>query len=167
MVEFPVPSPQMVRAARAHLARRYATGVEALMWEEHDQPLPDIDALTRVITAAHTTTNNHTTTGPAGKGGPPAAIDLGAALVVLLAIRLDIDRLEVELLQTARDSGMQWTTIADILGLPEPTTAEHRYEKLRPRLDAPVDHVRPSPPLTVRRPRRTAPPNASCAPDQA
>jgi hypothetical protein len=136
----------MVRAARAHLARHYATGVEKLMWEEHDQPLPDAEAVGRVITAA-----GHAR---AAAGKPaPAAIDLGASLVVLAAIRLDVDRLEVELIEAARQSGMEWTTIADVLGLPEAAAAERRFEKLRPRLDAPVDQVRPPGVVNARAPK--------------
>jgi hypothetical protein len=124
----------MVRSARAHLAGHYSTEVEKLLWEEHDQPLPDIQAVGRVITASR-------------KRGQamPAAIDVGAALVVLSAVRLDVDRLEVELIEAARRAGMTWTTIADVLGLPEAAAAERRFEKLRPLLDAPVDQVRPPP----------------------
>jgi hypothetical protein len=144
MTDLPLPSPQTVRAARAHLARRYAVGVQKLLWEEHDQPLPDAQAVGRVTAAVE---RARETDEP-----PPAAIDLGAALVVLAAVRLDVDRLEVELVGAARQAGMEWKTIADVLGLPEAGAAERRFEKLRPRLDAPVDQVerRPSSDATPR-----------------
>jgi hypothetical protein len=117
-----------VRAARAHLADRYAMGVETLLWEEHGRPLPDIQAVDRVITAAAQTD---------APGQPPAAMDVGAALIVFVAVRRDIDRLEAELIETARRAGMGWATIADMLGLPDATTAQRRHNELRPLLNAP------------------------------
>lgn len=46
----------MVHAARAHLTRRFGRGVDALLWQEHDRPLPDVDAVAKAlatIRAAH------------------------------------------------------------------------------------------------------------------
>jgi hypothetical protein len=125
----------MVHAARAHLARRYASGVETLLWEEHQHPLPDTDAIRQAIEAIHAA---HASGEP-----PPEATDLGAALVVLQAARLDVDRLEVELIDAVRGAGLDWMAIAAVLGLPDAQAAEHRYETLRPRLDTPTDRVQP------------------------
>jgi hypothetical protein len=125
----------MVHAARAHLARRYARGVETLLWEEHHHPLPDTDAIRQTIGAIGTA--------QAAGEPPPEATDLGAALVVLQAARLDVDRLEVQLIDAVRAAGLDWTAIAAVLGLPDARAAEQRYEKLRPRLDAPTDGVQP------------------------
>jgi type IV secretory pathway VirD2 relaxase len=126
-----------VHAARSHLARRHSEGVEHLLWEEHDKPLPDVDAVRKTIASirqAH------------AAGDQPAAEDLAAALVVLRAARLDMDRLEVELIEAVRDAGLAWAAIAAVLDLPDEKAARQRYEELRPRLDAPVDHIDPPTP---------------------
>jgi hypothetical protein len=133
MSDLPVPSPDMVRAARAHLARRYARGVETLLWEEHHQPLADIDAIAQTILAIRAA--------QAAGQPPPDATDLGAALVVLQAARLDADRLEVELIQAVRGAGLDWTAVATVLRLPDADAAERRFERLRPRLDVLTDEV--------------------------
>ncbi|MEU8346176.1 hypothetical protein AB0C74_31150 [Spirillospora sp. NPDC048832] len=157
----PVPSPQMVRAARAHLARRYGRGVEALLWQAHEYPLPDIDAVRKAIAAIRADHGDTTAggraeeteaaeqEGGAGAAGQPAAVDgvdLGAALVVLQAARLDLDRLEVELVDAVREAGLDWAAIAAVLELPDAAAAQQRYEQLRPRLHAPVHHVAPPEP---------------------
>jgi hypothetical protein len=66
MGEEPVPTPEMVRAARAHLASRYAKGAAELMWEEYHRPLPDLDAIRAVIDAARAPSPDR-----------PATMDLG------------------------------------------------------------------------------------------
>jgi hypothetical protein len=125
----------MVRAARSHLARRYAEGVAELLWREHGRPLPDVDAITKSIATVR----------QAQVAGEPAPIaeDLVAALVVLRAARLDMDRLEVSLVEAVRDVGLDWATIAAGLDLPDGDAAKSRYETLRPRAEAPIDHVVP------------------------
>jgi len=121
----------MVRAARAHLTSRFGKGVESLLWETREYPLPDVDAIAKVIAVIR-----------GGLGdGPPDSTDLGAALVVLQAARLDMDRLEVDLLDAVHEAGLEWAQIAAVLELPDAAAAEERYAKLRPRLDAPVDEV--------------------------
>ncbi|GAA2587506.1 hypothetical protein GCM10010411_20420 [Actinomadura fulvescens] len=124
--------------------------MEALLWEAHEHPLPDVDAVGKTIAAIR-----------AAQDGEPEQItsqDLGAALLVLQAARLDLDRLEVELIEAVRDAGLDWAAIAAVLGLPDAGAAEQRYEALRPRTEAPTDHVLPldlgrSPPATpARRP---------------
>lgn len=109
-----------------------------MLWETHEHPLPDADAIAKTITAiraAH-----------ADRQEPPTPTDLGAALVVLQAARLDMDRLEAELLAAVHAAGLDWTQIAAVLDLPDAAAAQERYEKLRPRLDTPVDHVGPPEP---------------------
>jgi hypothetical protein len=122
-----------VRAARAHLADRYATGVETLLWEEHGRPLADVQAADRVITAAERAGTPDQASGVRPER-TPKAMDLGAALIVLGAARQDIDRLEAGLIQVARRTGMGWATIADMLGLPDAAAAARRFENLRPLL---------------------------------
>lgn len=148
----PVPSPAAVRAARAHLTARYGSGVQTLLFESYQHPLPDHEAIRKTIaavhahdaeTARHTTDSGDEREDPPGTASGPDGMDLGAALVVLRAARLDLDRLEAELIGAVRQIGMDWATIASILELPDARTAERRYEKLRPRLDAPFDQVRP------------------------
>lgn len=139
-----------MRAARAHLARRYGTGVEALLWEARRYPLPDVDAVRKTIAAIR---GGRAVPSQAGdeagraRDDDPDSMDLGAALVVLEAARLDLDRLEIELIDAVRGAGLEWAAIAAVLDLPDADAAERRYEKLRPRLDAPVDHVDHSGPL--------------------
>jgi hypothetical protein len=72
------------------------------------RPLPDHDALTAVLSAA--------IRGQFGGGGPVPAADIGAAMAVLAAARLDLDRIEARLLESAQ-GGTGWTAIARILGL--------------------------------------------------
>lgn len=134
----PIPSPETVRAARSHLARRHAEGVAELLWQEHGRPLPDVDAITKAIDSVH---HAHA----AGEPMPPAT-DLVAALVVLRAARQDIDRLEVALVEAVRTAGLDWEAIAAGLELPDGDAAEQRYEQLRPRAEAPFDSIdRPAP----------------------
>ncbi|TDD33083.1 hypothetical protein E1287_20485 [Actinomadura sp. KC06] len=138
MGDLPIPSPQMVHAARAHLTRRFGKGVEALLWEAREHPLPDVEAVDKAIAAiraAH-----------ADGQEPPTATDLGAALVVLQAARLDMDRLEADLLGAVHEVGLDWAQIAAVLDLPDAAAARERFERFRPRLDAPVDEVQPSKP---------------------
>ena len=102
------------------------------MWTEHHRPLPDLDAIRAVIDAVHAT-----------PGSTPAdTMDLGAALMVMAAARLDLDRLEVELVEAVREAGLEWAAIAAVLGLPNAATAERRYAKLANRREASVDEVR-------------------------
>ncbi|MFG2085294.1 MULTISPECIES: hypothetical protein [unclassified Spirillospora] len=138
MGDLPIPSPEMVHAARAHLTRRFGKGVDALLWQEHDHPLPDVDAVAKTIAAIRAV--------HADGQQPPDPTDLGAALLVLQAARLDMDRLEADLLAAVHEAGLNWAQIAAVLELPDAAAAQERFEKLRPRLDAPVDQVEPPKP---------------------
>jgi hypothetical protein len=70
------------------------------------RPLPDQGALSAVLSAA--------IGGQAGAGCP--ATDVGAAMAVLTAARLDLDRIEARLLESC-PGGTGWTAITRILGL--------------------------------------------------
>jgi hypothetical protein len=71
------------------------------------RPLPEQDALTAVLSAA--------ICGQPGAAPAPAA-DIGAAMAVLAAARLDLDRIETRLLEIAHE-GTGWAAISRILGL--------------------------------------------------
>jgi hypothetical protein len=129
--DLPIPSPETVRAARSHLARRHAEGVAELLWQEHGRPLPDVDAIDKSIASVRRAK-------AAGEPTPPAT-DLVAALVVLRAARHHIDRLEVALVEAVRDAGLGWEAIAAGLELPTGDAAQKRYAELRPRAQAPFD----------------------------
>ena len=88
-VEPPAPSPEIVGASRRHLTERYASGVDLLLWETEKRLIPDLDALRSVTEAA--------------ASGRAEGLDMGAALVLVQAARLGLDRLECELFEAARD----------------------------------------------------------------
>jgi hypothetical protein len=69
-------------------------------------------------------------------------MDVAAALVVLAAARLDIDRAEARLLEAAQDVAMGWEQIAAILGV-SGVAAEERYRQLKPRLEESVADASP------------------------
>jgi len=126
----PAPQPTMVRLARACLTARHATGVDAVLWEARQHPMPDQAAIDAVIAASDRAQQ--------GAGAPPSTMELAAALVTLSAIRLDLDQTEVRLLNTAQAGGLDFEQIAAILGLSVHDT-EIRYRSLKPRLDEPTD----------------------------
>ncbi|GAA2603202.1 hypothetical protein SMC26_03395 [Actinomadura fulvescens] len=130
----PAPQPRMVRAARDYLTPRFASGVDAVLWEIIEHPLPDLDAIDAVNTASARTQS--------GAGDPPEPMAVAAALVVLGAARLDLDQTEARLLNTAQASGMDWQQIVAILGLTA-DQAEERYRQLKPRLDEPAADTPP------------------------
>ncbi|MCK2216107.1 hypothetical protein MF672_020220 [Actinomadura sp. ATCC 31491] len=125
----PAPPPDLVRAARAHLSDRYATGVDHLFWQARGQPMPDTTAITEAASAA--------------LAGRAAEADLTSALVAAQALRLDVDRLEHRLLQAARAAGLDWPRIAAALGLPSAEAAERHHARLQRRARLPVDEVVP------------------------
>jgi hypothetical protein len=130
---------EMVSAARDYLTHLYAIGVAEFLWESMEQPLADLDAITAVIEAS----------GQAQPGAreQPSAMQMGAAIVVLGAARLDMDRMEARLLQAARDCGMGWAQIAAILGLPG-GELERRYRQLTARLEKAAADADPQPPVS-------------------
>ena len=82
----------MVNASRRHLTERYASGVDLLLWETEKRLIPDLDAIKSVTEAA--------------ASGRAEGLDMGAALVLVQAARLGLDRLEGELFEAARAMGM-------------------------------------------------------------
>ncbi|TDD85158.1 hypothetical protein [Actinomadura rubrisoli] len=134
MTELPIPDPDLVRAARQHLTSRFATGVEAVLWEMHKHPMHDLDAVTRALRDRPEDEQAGTTT-----------MDLGAAFLVLSAARLDVDRLEAALFERALELGLDYEQVAAVLELPDADTARQRHRRMARRAEAPTDE-RPPPP---------------------
>ena len=95
----------MVNASRRHLTERYASGVDLLLWETEKRLIPDLDAIKSVTDAA--------------ASGQAEGLDMGAALVLVQAARLALDRLECELFEAAHAMGMRSEAIAAVLDLPD------------------------------------------------
>jgi len=119
MWNLPAPSPEMVSASRRHLTERYASGVDLLLWETEKRLIPDLDAIRSVTEAA--------------ASGQAEGLDMGAALVLVQAARLGLDRLEGELFEAARAMGMRPEAIAAVLELPDAAAAEKRQRWLERR----------------------------------
>jgi hypothetical protein len=73
-------------------------------------------------------------------GSAPGALDYGAALIVLASLRLDIDRLEVDLVDAIRDAGLDWEFVARTLHLSVPQVAK-RQRLLGKRRALPTDRA--------------------------
>ncbi|WP_433333502.1 hypothetical protein [Spirillospora sp. CA-294931] len=123
MSDVPMPSQEMVDAARTHLTGKYAEGLEQLLWETDKYPLPDLEAVRAVLAV----TGRPDTTGP----------DLAAALVLIQAARLTVDRLEADVMQAAREAGLSWEQVAAVLDLPDSVAAGRRYREMLVRRDQP------------------------------
>jgi hypothetical protein len=115
--EPPAPSPEMVTASRHHLNKQYAHGVNRLLWDLDKRPMPDADAVMAVITASRA-------------GERRAALDIGAALVLLQAMRQDLDCLEADLYAVARANGLDDESLAAVLELPDAAAAAARRKFL-------------------------------------
>ena len=109
----------MVNASRRHLTERYASGVDLLLWETEKRLIPDLDAIKSVTEAA--------------AGGQAEGLDMGAALVLVQAARLALDRRECELFEAAHAMGMRSEAIAAVLELPDAATADKRQRWLEAR----------------------------------
>jgi hypothetical protein len=109
----------MVDASRRHLTERYASGVDLLLWETEKRLVPDLDAITAVTGAA--------------ASGQAEGLDMGAALVLVQAARLGLDRLECDLFDAAHAMGMRPEAIAAVLNLPDAAAAEKRHRWLETR----------------------------------
>jgi hypothetical protein len=118
-VEPPAPSPEMVAASRRHLTERYASGVDLLLWETEKRLVPDLDAIKTVTEAA--------------ASQRAEGLDMGAALVLVQAARLGLDRLECELFDAAAAMGMRPEAIAAVLDLPDAAAAAKRHRWLEAR----------------------------------
>ena len=109
----------MVSASRRHLTERYASGVDLLLWETEKRFIPDLDAIRSVTGAA--------------AAGQAEGLDMGAALVLVQAARLALDRLECELFEAAHAMGMPSEAIAAVLDLPNAAAADKRLSWLEGR----------------------------------
>ena len=138
--DVPMPSQEMVEAARNHLTGKYARGLDQVLWESDKYPLPDLEAVRAVLAVVH----NQTATGP----------DLAAALVLVQAARLTADRLEADVIQAAREAGISWAQLASVLDLPGGEAAGKRYRNMLTRRDMPNVERAPhrlTPPTRARR----------------
>ena len=124
--------PEMVTASRRHLTERYASGVDRLLWDTEKRLIPDLDAIRSVTEAT--------------ASGRAEALDVGAALVLVQAARLALDRLEYEIFDGAQAMGMQHEALAAVLELPDAAAAAKRHRWLKARRALPhVDEDLPHP----------------------
>jgi hypothetical protein len=148
----PAPEPSRVQAARNQLIGHYAADGDGILWVTAGPPLLDLRAVSTVLEAAHRANGQHRRTRPAdaqARDGQVGALDLGAALIVLAALRLDIDRLEADLMDEVLRAGLGQEFIASALGIPVPQ-AMKRHRLLGERRNSPTDGV----------PRAASPPAA-------
>jgi hypothetical protein len=124
----------MVTASRKHLTERYASGVDLLLWETERRLIPDLDAI-KSVTEAVTC-------------GQAEGLDMGAALVLVQAVRLGLDRLEYELFEGAQAMGMRSEAIAAVLDLNDAAAADKRHRWLETRRVLPYTAAESPPPET-------------------
>jgi len=117
----------MVTASRRHLTERYAAGVDRLLWDTEKRIVPDLDAIRSVIDAA--------------SSGHAEALDIGAGLVLLQAARLEVDRLEYDVFESAHAMGMGEEAIAAVLDLPDAAAAGKRRRWLKSRRALPYADI--------------------------
>ncbi|HEY1618325.1 MAG TPA: hypothetical protein VGG25_11930 [Streptosporangiaceae bacterium] len=91
-----------------------------MLWQTEKRFIPDGAAVSLVTDAA--------------TAGLADALDLGAALVLVQAGRLDLDGLEYEIFQGTHAAGMRRDALAAILGRPA-AAAGTRQDRLEPRQD--------------------------------
>ncbi len=130
----------MVNASRRHLTERYASGVDLLLWETEKRLIPDLDAIKSVTETA--------------ASERAEGLDLGAALVLVQAARLALDRLEGELFEAAHAVGMRPEAIAAVLDLPDVAAADKRRRWLEARRALPYATAESQRPETGRASRR-------------
>ena len=117
----------MVTASRRHLTERYAAGVDRLLWDTEKRIVPDLDAIRSVIDAA--------------SSGHAEALDIGAGLVLVQAARLEVDRLEYDVFESAHAMGMGEEAIAAVLDLPDAAAAGKRRRWLKSRRALPYADI--------------------------
>ncbi len=115
--EPPAPSPEMVTASRRHLTTRYASGLREMLWDLEKRPMPDREAIQAVVSAA-------------AAGETVDGFDIGSAMVLTRALRLEVDLMEADVLDVARASGLSAESIAALLDLPDAATVLDRYQML-------------------------------------
>jgi hypothetical protein len=125
----------MVAASRKHLTERYASGVDLLLWETEKRLISDLDAIRSVTEAV--------------SSGRAEGLDMGAALVLVQAARLSLDRLEWELFEAAHAMGMRSEAIAAVLDLPDAAAADKRQRWLTTRQALPYTAAEAQPAETL------------------
>lgn len=140
-VEPPAPDPDMVTASRRHLTSEYAGGVERLFWELEKRPMPDLGAVSAVVSAHEA-------------GQTVDALSVGAALVLLQLMRLELDSLEASVFDAAVAGGLSFESLAAVLELPDADVAQDRGDYLRARRD--LARTSTPPPAAEMRGRRSA-----------
>jgi hypothetical protein len=123
----PAPLPETVAEARRYLNEQYAHGVDRLLWELDKRPMPDLDAVRLAVAA----------------GGRADTADVAAALVLLQAARLGLDRLEYEVFQTAYAAGIDTGALAAALELPGARAVAARQHWLGRRRELPYREPEP------------------------
>lgn len=142
--DIPAPAPDMVASSRRHIAEHYATGVDRLLWEQEKRPMPDADAVRTVVATA------------AAEGGADV-LDIGAALVIVQAMRLELDLLEADVFDAAEASGVADESVAAVLGLPDAAAAAARHQMLSAKRDLPrAVPEEPAPPPHAEKTREAA-----------
>ena len=116
----PIPDPDMVTASRRHLTGEYSAGVERLFWELEKRPMPDVNAVSAVV-SAHEARQ------------VVDALSIGAALVLVQSTRLELDALEAGVFDAAFANGLSLEWLAAVLELPGADTARERRDYLRRR----------------------------------
>jgi hypothetical protein len=125
----PAPTPEAAQAARAYLTPRFGAEMDVILWESRQRLLPDRAAIEAVITTSKRSQQ--------GEGTQPSPMEIAATLVVLAALRLDLDRTESALIHAAQTSGVSWEQIAAILDLSAEELKE-RHRQLTAHLVAPT-----------------------------
>jgi len=123
-MEPPAPAPEMVSAARSHLTTQYASGVDLLLWKLEKRLMSDGDAVQAVVSAQ-------------ADGHRPGTLDIGAALVLVQAMRLDLDLLEAAVMDAAEEAGVTAESTAAVLELPDAAAVDARRQMLNARRDVP------------------------------
>jgi hypothetical protein len=126
------PEPDTVTAARRHLSSEFAQGVDRLLWDLEKRPMPDLHAVNAVICAARRSDR------------PVEALSVGAALVLLQSLRLELDVLEAGVFGAALESGVGYDSLAAVLGLPDADAAQAREQYLKVRRELPRAPARAS-----------------------
>ena len=98
-----------------------------MLWDTEKRLVPDLDAIRSVIDAA--------------SSGHAEALDIGAGLVLLQAIRLEVDRLEHDVFEGAQGMGMGEEAIAAVLDLPDAAAAGKRRRWLKGRRGLPYADI--------------------------
>jgi hypothetical protein len=111
------PVPDMVASSRRHLAERYATGIYRLLWEQEKRPIPDAHAVRAVVSAAAAERRVD-------------VLDIGAALVIVQAMRLELDLLEADVFDVAEAGGVPDESVAAVLELPGAAAVTARHQML-------------------------------------